>query len=165
MQKIRELLDRIKLLVPESEEMRQRVRVVERHILLPIKMVALPIVLWKALVHIWDHDVVTQWDATMHMIYLFFVFYFMISLAWGILIWGMAGLKRWQLQSVIFVGILADTFFLAGVMVGSHGFDSPVFWLFCLWIIRTSVCLPTFLMQLSMALLICIFYVSAGLME
>lgn len=165
MQKIKELLEKAKALVPDSEEMRQRVRVVERHILLPIKVVALPIVLWKALAQIWDTEVLTHWDATMHMIYLFFVFYFMISLAWGILIWGMAGLKRWQLLIVLFAGILADTLFLAGVMVGSHGFDSPVFWLFCLWIIRTSVCLPTFMMQLSVASIICLLYVSAGLLE
>lgn len=165
MQKIKELLDKAKALVPDSEEMRQRIRVVERHILLPIKVVALPIVLWKALAQIWSAEVLTHWDATMHMIYLFFVFYFMISLAWGILIWGMAGLKRWQLLIVLFAGILSDTFFLAGVMVGSHGFDSPVFWLFCLWIIRTSVCLPTFMMQLSVASIICLLYVSAGLLE
>ncbi len=165
MQKIKELLDKAKSLVLEPEEMRQRVRVVERHILLPIKVVVLPIILWKALAHVWDHDVMSHWDATMHTIYLSFVFYFMVSLAWGILIWGMDGLKYWQLLTVVFLGILADTFFLSGVMVGSQGFDSSVFWLFCLWIIRTSVCLPTFLMQLSMASLICIFYVGAGFLE
>ncbi len=165
MQMIRELLDQVKLLVPDFEQMRQRIRVVERHILLPIKAVALPIILWKALVHIWNTEVMTHWDATMHTVYLFFVLYFMISLAWGILVWGMDGLKRWQLLSVIFAGILVDTLFLSALMIASHGFDSPVFWLFCLWIIRSSVCLPTFLNQLSMALFICIFYVSAGFLE
>jgi hypothetical protein len=73
MQKIRELLDRIKVLVPESEEMRQRVRVVEGLFFCPSRWWRAHR-LWKALVHIWDHDVVTQWDATMHMIYLSFVF-------------------------------------------------------------------------------------------
>lgn len=165
MEKIREWLEWVWQLTPSFEEMQMRVRIVEKDIFLPIKALALPVVAWFAMEKMWKMPVESNWDATMRVIYLFFIFYFMISLAWGILIWGMDGLKRWQLMSVVFIGILADSFFSAGAMVASRGFDSPVFWLFALLIVRCSVCLSSFTLQFWLNLLICAVYVSAGFVE
>ena len=165
MQKLKELFEHVQSLTLDFEEMRQRVRVVERHILLPIKLLAAPFVVWMALSHLWKTEIHSHWDATMHTIYLFFLGYFMISVAWGILIWGMNDLKRWQLTSVVFAGIVTDVLFLAGLMVASKGFDSPIFWLFALWIVRSAVCLPSFSLQLSANTIIFIVYVAGGMLE
>ncbi len=164
-QKFKELFERVQSLTLDFEEMRQRVRVVERHILLPIKLLAAPFVVWAALSHLWKAEVVSHWDATMHAIYLFFLAYFMISVAWAILIWGMNDLKQWQLTTVVFAGIVTDIFFLSGLMVASKGFDSPIFWLFALWIVHSVACLPSFAHQLSANTIIFIVYVAAGILE
>lgn len=49
--------------------------------------------------------------------------------------------------------------------MASRGFDSPVFWLFALLIVRCSVCLSSFTLQFWLNLLICAVYVSAGFVE
>lgn len=164
-EKLLSLLEQLQRLTPSYEAQLQNVRTVERHIILPIKALGLPVVAWFAFWNLYRTPVSTNWEIAMQNVYLFFIAYCMISIAWGFLIWGANGLKRWQLSTVVFCGILMDTLFIGGVTVGSKGFDSSTFWIFALWIIRSAICMPGFLQQCWLSGLICVIYVLAGLTE
>lgn len=165
MQTINELIEKSKQLTPDWDEMLVRIRMVERHIILPLKALILPVIGFISTLKVWEINMDTSWDTTMHLVYLFFLLYLVISIAWGILIWGMNNLKQWQILTIVFVGIIADSLFTSAGMIGSKGFDSPLFWIFSLWIIRVAICLPTFILQLIADSLICLFYLISGFIE
>ena len=81
MQTINELIEKSKQLTPDWDEMLVRIRMVERHIILPLKALILPVIGFISTNNVWAINMKTSWDTPMRMVYLFFLLYLVISIA------------------------------------------------------------------------------------
>lgn len=170
MRRLINILQQMAQLYPDDSDMNIRITFVERNLLLPLKTILLPLVIWYALSCLWTgfngmERTITYWDQTMYFVYLGFLFYAFMTIPWGILIWDMNNLKKWQCRLVLYTGIGLDVMFIALGMVASRGFDSPAFWIFSLLVVRNSISLQTLYQQVTANGILCLLYILAGWYE
>lgn len=69
------------------------------------------------------------------------------------------------MQWVVFTGALLDALFLAALTIVTDGFDSILFWVFPLLIVRNALSMPVAPLQILLNLLTILSYVAAGVMD
>lgn len=147
---------------PPAGEMAARLRLVERDIVLPVKGVALGILLYSLYRTRWFEDQALNLSVA-HAVFERFVWiYVAINVAMAALLIFSRPLPSVWMQRVIFAASFVDGLFLAALTFSTGGFDSMLYWLFLGLVVRNAVSLPLAGTQLVLNFLLSACYFLAG---
>lgn len=150
---------------PEAPEQIRRLRSMERNLVLPAKALSLAVLFYYLLLSNWYDDVTTQPEALLMTVRYFFLIYLVVNVAAAILLAGMEQLPFRIVQESVFVMAFIDALFLAAVTLVTGGFDSGLYWVFLGLIFRNAVSIPVASTQLVLNLVVCLSYLTAGLLD
>ncbi len=94
-----------------------------------------------------------------------FVVYAVLNACLAIPIWAMRVVPVKVIQLVVFTVALLDAMFVASLTLVTDGFDSILFWVFPLLIVRNSVSIRGAPLQISLNLLTVFSYLAAGVLD
>lgn len=94
-----------------------------------------------------------------------FVAYAILNGCLAIPIWAMRVVPLNVMQLVVFTVALLDAMFVAGLTLVTDGFDSILFWVFPLLIVRNAFSLPVAPLQIALNVLSVLSYVAAGVLD
>ncbi len=145
-----------------------RIRLVERDVGLPVKAGLLMAVGWflyfslniEALAN--TSEVALEAVNTLQQ---FFVAYVIVTAFLSVPIWAFHQIPLKIMQWIVFVVALLDALFLAALTLVTDGFDSILFWMFPLLVVRNALSMPVVPLQLSLNLFLVLFYISAGVLD
>jgi signal transduction histidine kinase len=172
---MRTLLERLKwiwrvLAAPEPDlaQALGRIRAVERDVALAVKGAVLGIVgvfLFyslnvEALAN--TSEVMLEGFRSMQQVY---VAYALASAFLAVPIWVFRSIPLKVLQWVVFTAALLDAMFFAALTLLSEGFDSILFWVFPVLVVRNALSMPVAPLQIALNLLLVLSYVSAGVLD
>src|SRR2546428_6048377 len=162
-QKLRDLL---KETAPEPEQMRSRLLVIERDIILPIKAVVVGLLLYSGLFfpHLFV-DVTTPRSVAQEVIHRFFLIYLIFNAAVAIVVLVHRRLPFVLVQRIIFGASFVDGLFLAALTLVTGGFDSVLYWLFLGLVARNAVSLPPAVPQIILNFSASFCYLLAGVLD
>lgn len=145
-----------------------RIRFIERNIGLIVRLVVMMVLLYYLFYTNWfDSTTTTQEvdEVALELVQRFFLIYALLSLAAGIMLWGMDQLPLKFIRWVVFTIALVDGLFLAALTLVTGGFDSILFWIFLGLIVRNAISIPEAPLQILINLMISGAYVMAGLQD
>ena len=150
---------------PDFGHQANRVRSVERNIILPIKGAIIALLVWYLFFSQWFDDVYTFREAVLLTVRLFFLIYLVVNLAAAIILMGMDELPFKLIREVVLVEAVVDILFWAAMTVVTGGFDSMIYWVFLALIVRNAISIPVSSTQIVLNLLLCGCFLAAGLTE
>ena len=142
---------RVALVIPAAEpsEWIRRVVIMEVDVILPIKAVCIPLLLYLSYRGQWIDDVSKALDVEFdfsHYFFWFYVGFFWTYIAVNIAVAGfLLTLRRRSLamvQRVVFAMSLMDGIFLSLLTLVTGGYNSMLYWLFPALIVRSAVSVP-----------------------
>jgi len=158
------------LAAPEPDLARAvgRIRAVEREVGLPVKGALLVMVGWflyvsldvKALAD--TSEVFLEGYGSLQQVY---VAYGLASAFFAVPVWAFSSIPLKVLQWVVFTAALLDAMFFAALALLTDGFDSILFWVFPLLVVRNALSMPVAPLQIALNLLVVLCYVAAGVLD
>jgi signal transduction histidine kinase len=150
---------------PDIGRQAERVRTVERNIILPIKGVVIVWLVYYLFFSKWFEDVSTFHEAVLLTVRFFFLIYLVVNVAATIMLAGMDELPFKLIREVVLIEAVMDILFWGAMVVVTGGFDSSLYWLFLGLIIRNAFSTPVASTQLALNLICCISFILAGTLE
>jgi signal transduction histidine kinase len=148
---------------PHQRQIAFRLRLVERNFVLPVKGAVILLLFYYLFLTNWfDSNVESDREVALATVRYFFVLYLVISVAGGIMISGMKQLPLRFSQLVVLILAIVDILFVAAMTLVTGGFDSPIYWIFVVLIIRNSISIPSAPVQITANLLVLFSYLGAG---
>jgi len=149
---------------PDPARLLRRIDIMERHIILPVKMVFIGMILYSFKSTPWfgqtyDIDVATE------TVQLIFWFYIMANVLFTTVLFAAGRLPLAVVQWTVVTSSLVDALLIAGLASLSGGLDSILFWLFVVLVIRNSASVPPGFTQLSLNLAVSLVYVLIGALD
>ena len=157
----------IKLLeipAPEAEQWIRRITVMEREIMLPIKLVGI-LMIYSFYFTRWTGYAHTALEINVEAVEYFFWVYVGVNSVFAAFLLGMRRLPLALMQWVVFVMILGDGLFLSALTLVTGGYESILYWLFLGLIVRSAVSVPRATSQILLNATIILCYVLAGVIE
>lgn len=168
LKKLPQILD---LRVPPPELQLARIRVMERDIGLPVRAAILLVLFYYFFLSNWLEAViglsgrtrlapqehVLAWIPPVYMAYV------VLNGAFATLMLGMRHLSLKTIQNIVFVNCLIDALLFAALTVITEGFDSFLYWVFLVLIIRNTISIPSAARQLALNLGVSASYLLAGI--
>ena len=158
------------LAAPEPDLARAagRIRAVERDVMLAVKGALLCGVGWflfvsldvEALAN--TSEVMLEAVRTTQQVY---VAYALAVAFFAVPVWAFRMIPLKVLQWVVFTEALLDAMFIASLTLLTDGFDSIVFWVFPLLVVRNALSMPVAPLQFALNLLVVLCYVLAGVLD
>lgn len=163
---VRNLWELLRETAPAPGEMALRLKTVERDIVLPVKAVAVGILMFSLYRSRWFQDTESTTTSIAHAVFeQFFIVYLVINVLMALLLIFSRPFPALWLQRVIFAASFLDGLFLAALTFRTDGFDSPVYWLFLGLIVRNAISLPLARTQLVLNFSLSGCYFLAGVMD
>lgn len=106
----------------------ERIRFVERPLVLPVKILVLAALLWFLFFSKAFSIPPPSLSATKEYLKLFFLGYAAFSLGTSIIIWGMDEVAALMLERVVYSVIIVDAVMMAGMIILTDGFNSSLYW-------------------------------------
>ena len=156
---------RPRLEAAESPHQRQiffRLLHVERNFGLPVKAVVILLLAYYLFLTDWLDDTMDERSVALYVVRFFFVLYVLMNLSGGIMLAGIRQLPLRFTQFVVWIIALLDAFLLASITLTTGGFNSPLYWVFVLLIIRNSISIPAASLQIASNILVVLCYFLAG---
>jgi signal transduction histidine kinase len=158
------VVELLKIPTPDAVKLMDRIATMERDLVLPIKAVAIGMLLysfyfkgsWLGVKQLGTLEITVEWTQ-----YLLWVYIAANLVVAGLLL----ALKRVPLllvQWAVFAISLVDGILLAALVVVTGGYDSILYWLFLGLIVRGAVSVPRATSQLLLNLTLTVYYVMAG---
>jgi signal transduction histidine kinase len=151
--------------MPDTSHEASRIRTVERNLGLPIRAFLLVFLGYQLLVSPWFDDLVLLREAHLEVVQLFFVLYLVLTVVGGMLLAAMDRLPLAAVRQTVLVLCLLDALFLGALTVVTGGFDSILFWVFLMLVVRTALSTPHAGRQILLNLFVTGCYLSAGTLE
>ena len=173
-QKIKSLPGLLSVRIPSPDRQFARIRLMERDIGLPVKAAILIVLFHYFFVSNFIETVVGSPTRPLprppqEMIYEkvppFFLAYMLINAAIGTLLLGMRHFSLETIQKLVFVNCFIDAFFFAALTVITEGFESFLYWVFLLLIMRNTVSIASAPRQLFLNLSVSASYLLAGMVH
>lgn len=145
-----------------------RIRLVERDVGLAVKAGLLLSVGWFLYFSLNIEALANTSEVALeavHTLQQFFVAYGIVTGFLALPIWAFHQIPLKVMQWIVFVAALLDALFLAALTLVTDGFDSILFWVFPLLIVRNSLSMPVVPLQLALNSLLVLFYVAAGVLD
>lgn len=149
----------------ESPHQRQiffRLLHVERNFGLPVKAVVILLLAYYLFLTNWFDNVIDERSVALYIVRVFFVLYVLMNLSGGIMLAGLRQLPLRFTQLVVLIIAILDTFLLASITLTTGGFNSPLYWVFVLLIVRNSISIPSASPQIAANILVVLCYFLAG---
>lgn len=164
---LRRLPELLTLQLPEEAEHATRIRYMERHIALPVKLAVFLALAYYLFFSNWFDSVakVVPREVALETIRRFFIIYVIINAGVASLLIAMEQLPLKWIQHVVFTIGWIDGLFLASLTLITGGFDSILYWAFLGLIIRNAVSNPDTVRQIVLNLGICACYLLAGALD
>jgi len=143
----------------------ERIRTVECHFGLPVKICAILMLGYYLFFSNWFDDIQSTRDVALATVRFFFVIYTVINIGAGIMIAGMHQLPLWTNQLVVLVIAIFDVLLLSALTLVTGGFDSLLYWIFLLLIIRNALSIPSSTTQITVNALTVLCFIMAGLTD
>ncbi|WCJ58841.1 ATP-binding protein [Fontisphaera persica] len=142
----------------------QRLCTVERDVLLPVRGAIVLVVAYAVLFPRWSLGVVQMQELTLSLVQKFFAAYVgaNVIIAWVLLNYRRFSLRA--LQWVLWMGGLLDGALVSSLVLITTGFESLLFWLFPVMIVRNALTFSLVRQQLTLNFAICFMYLAAGLL-
>lgn len=164
---LRRLPELLSLQVPEEAEHAARIRYMERHIALPVKLAVFITLAYYLFFSDWFDSVakVVPREVALETIRRFFIIYVIINAGVASLLIAMEQLPLKWIQHVVFTIGWIDGLFLASLTLITGGFDSILYWTFLGLLIRNAVSNPDTVRQIVLNLSVCGCYMLAGVLD
>lgn len=149
----------------ESPHQRQiffRLLHVERNFGLPIKTVVILLLAYYLFLTNWFDNVIDERSVALYIVRVFFVLYVLMNISGGIMLAGIRQMPLRFTQLVVWIIALLDVLLLASITLTTGGFNSPLYWVFVLLIIRNSISIPSASPQIAANILVVLCYFLAG---
>src|ERR1700690_408785 len=156
---LRRLLVALEIPAPDPSRLLQRIKYMERNIMLPVKAVAIGAIFYSFVSTPWFGLVSSTLDVAVEGVQYIFWFYVAASAAAAVLLLNMGRLPLAVVQWTVVTSSLVDGLFIAGMMLITGGLDSVLFWLYVVLIIRNAVSVPLRFSQLFLNFTISLCYV------
>lgn len=157
-----QLLRSLELPAPEKAQRLARLQAIERNVVLPLKVFAVGVILYSLQNSPWFGLPLGSFEITITTVNVLFAAY----LAFGILGAGVllfSGRLPFSLvQWSVFALSLIDGIFVGALTLVSGGYDSPLFWLFVVMIVRNAASTPPLWSQLTLNLCVSVCFAVAG---
>ncbi|MGA0409254.1 MAG: hypothetical protein ACO3PR_14290, partial [Limisphaerales bacterium] len=142
-----------------------RLCMVERNIMLPIKLglilVVLRFLFFSAEVYPSPHSRAVALDT----VRFFFVIYLLITVGCSIMIAGIRTLPLWYVELVVLIAAILDIILLSALTMITGGLNSPLFWFYLLLSMRNSLSIYSPTTQITVNSLTILAYLFAGLTD
>jgi signal transduction histidine kinase len=159
------LLPALKIPGPDPAAVLRRIQVMERDILLPLKVAGIAMLLHSFYFTPWFGNVLGALEIAVETTQYLLWIYIGLNLAFAVLFLLMWRLPSGLIQWIAFVSILLDGILLSALTLVSGGYDSILYWLFVGLIMRASISVPRATSQLMLSLTLVACYVMAGLID
>lgn len=151
--------------IPETTDMAHRIRVVERNIVLPAKAAMLLILAHSFQFSPWIQQVSIALEVGIETTKSFYWVYAAVSVLVGLMVIFMDRFPLVAVQWIVITANMVDAIFLAGMTLVTGGYDSMLFWMFVVLIVRNAVLIPLSPTQLLMNLFTSGCYMMASLSD
>lgn len=155
----------LRLEAAESPHQRQiffRLLHVERNFGLPVKAVVILLLAYYLFLTNWFDNTMDERNVALATVRVFFVLYVLMNLSGGIMLAGIRQLPLRFTQLVVWIIAILDVLLLASITLTTGGFNSPLYWVFVLLIVRNSISIPSTSPQIAANVLAVLCYFLAG---
>jgi signal transduction histidine kinase len=145
-----------------------RVRLVERDLGLPVKAGILIAVGWFLYFSLNIEALANTSEVALEAVnslQQFFVVYAIVTAFLALPTWAFKQIPLKVMQWIVFITALLDALFLAAVTLVTDGFDSILYWVFPVLIVRNALSMPVAPLQLLLNFLAILCYVAAGVLD
>jgi signal transduction histidine kinase len=160
---VRWLLSFVTIPAPDPEELIGRVVVMERHIILPLKVAGIAMLLQRFYSSPWILEVSGILEIAIEGIQYFLWIYIGVNAVGACILLAMKRLPL--IEWTVFVVSLVDGIFLGALTLATGGYDSILYWLFVALIVRSAVSVPRATSQLTLNFTLAACYVLAGTID
>ncbi len=133
---------------PDSARARRRIEVMERNVMLPVKLFFVGMIYYSFNYSPWMEQISSGLDVTLETVQLIFGFYILLSVVLAAPLFASDRLPLAVLQWSVFTAALVDSLLLAEMTLITGGLGSILFWLFLGLILRNAVSVPPGFSQL-----------------
>jgi signal transduction histidine kinase len=162
---LKRLIASLEIPAPDPPRQLQRIAVMERNIMLPIKAVFIGMILYSFDATPWFGLASSTLDVTVETVQYIFWFYILASIISGAILMFLEKLPLAVIQWTVVTSSLVDGLFIAGMALVTGGRDSILFWLFVALIVRNSVSVPPGFSQLFLNVAISLCYVLVAVLD
>jgi signal transduction histidine kinase len=156
-----QLLRSLEIPAPEIPRRLRRVESVERNLVLPLKIFAIGIILYFLHQSPWFGIPLGSLDITVTTVNAIFAAYVALNVVGAAILLLARRLPFPLVQWSVFALSLSDGIFVGALTIVSGGYDSPLFWLFAVLIIRNAASHPPVWSQLALNVCICACFAAA----
>jgi signal transduction histidine kinase len=150
---------------PDTPQLLQRIRIMERDIVLPIKLAGMVMLLQFFYFSTWISEASNTLEVPIYATRYFFWFYFLINAAFAFVLFRLSRWERASVEWAVFSMSLVDGIFLGALTLATGGYNSILYWLFLGLIVRSSVSVPRAASQLLLNTTLSACYVLAGVIN
>jgi len=162
---LKRVLALMEIPAPDAPRLLRRIEVMERDIMLPIKVFVIGMILYSFVSTPWFGLASSMLDIAVETVQYLFWFYVLANAAFALL---MLNPGRWPLaiaQWTVVTSSLVDGLFLAGMALLTGGLDSILFWLFVGLVVRNAVSVPPGVSQLILNFAMSLCYILVGVLD
>ncbi len=150
---------------PEAPQLRRRIGLMERDIILPLKAAGIAMLFYSFHYKPWFGKVLSVLDIAVETTQQFLLVYLAFNAVVAIVLLNMDRLPLGLIQWVVFITGLVDALFLSALTLVTGGYQSFLYWMFLALIVRTAVSVPRTTSQLSLNFALIGCYVLAGVIN
>ena len=150
---------------PDPPRLLRRIVMMERNIMLPVKLVFIAIISYSFDITSWVGLANSTLDVVVETVQFIFWFYILANIILALLLLAAERLPLAVVQWTVVTSNFVDGIFIAGMALLTGGLDSVFFWLFVALIIRNSVSVPPGVSQLISNFIISLCYVLVAVLD
>ena len=159
------LFEVLKIPAPDTPQLIRRITVMERDIILPLKVAGIAMLLYSFYFTPWIGRVQGALEIAVESTRYFLWLYITINVAVACLLLAMRRLPLDLIEWSVFFICLVDGICLGALTLVSGGYDSILYWLFLALIVRSAVSVPRATSQIMLNLTFTACYALAGLVD
>jgi signal transduction histidine kinase len=156
--------DLLLIRTPDEQQLYRRITLMERDIILPLKLAGIGMLLYSFYLRPWIGKVLSALDIAVEVTQYLLWLYLLATLVSAGLLLLMRRFPQGAVQWIVFATCLLDGLFLSALTLVTGGYNSFLYWLFLGLIIRSAVSVPRATSQLMLNLTLSACYVLAGIM-
>jgi signal transduction histidine kinase len=162
---LKRLAAAVQMPAPDAPEWLRRISIMERDIILPIKAVGIPLLFYLFYFRPWISMVSDALGVELEATRYFFWFYIGINCVVAVVLLLMRRLPLALVQWLVFCIGLVDGIFLSTLALATGGYNSIVYWLFLVLIMRSAVSVPRATSQIALNLTLSACFMLAGFID
>jgi signal transduction histidine kinase len=150
---------------PEAAQQLRRLQVVERDVILPIKLALVVMLVYAFEFSRWFDVMSSTLDLVVEYVKYSIALYAGINVVGAVILLFMERMPLILVQWAVFTVCLVDGVFLAALALVTGGYDSRLYWLFVGLVMRNAASIPPTVTQIILNLSVCLCYMVAGVMD